>query len=177
MRFITFKSLEGKNFLSFGDTLVKIDLRPGVNAIIGTNLDKEDSKNGAGKSSITELLYYSLYGTTLREISKDHIQNSLTKKRCETSLEFDVTSNSVTETYKIVRMLNPTKCVFLKNGQDITRSTLAKTNQLIQEIIHTSATVFQNSVIMSVNTALPFMALPKTDKRKFIESVRLRSFY
>jgi DNA repair exonuclease SbcCD ATPase subunit len=171
MRFITFKTLEGRNFLSFGDSLVHVDLRPGVNAIIGTNYDKEDSKNGAGKSSITELLYYSLYGNTLREISKDHIQNSLTKKRCEVSLEFDVTSNSVTDSYKIVRMLNPTKCLLLKNGQDVTRSTLAKTNALIQELIHTPATVFQNSVIMSVNTALPFMALPKTDKRKFIESV------
>jgi len=171
MRFVTFKIIEGKNFLSFGDNLIHVQLRPGVNAIVGSNLDKEDSKNGAGKSSITELLYYSLYGTTLREISKDHVQNSLTKKRCETSLEFEVTSNNTTDTYKIIRMLNPTKCVLLKNGEDITRSTLAKTNILIQEIIHTPATVFQNSVIMSANTALPFMALPKTDKRKFIESV------
>lgn len=171
MRFITFKTLEGKNFLSFGDTPIHVDLRPGVNAIIGTNYDKEDSKNGAGKSSVTELLYYSLYGTTLREISKDHIQNSLTKKRCEVSLQFDITSNNVTDTYKVIRMLNPTKCLLFKNDQDITRSTLAKTNNLIQELIHTPATVFQNSVIMSVNTALPFMALPKTDKRKFIESV------
>lgn len=171
MRFITFKFLQGKNFLSFGDSLVQVDLRPGVNAIIGTNLDKEDSKNGAGKSSITELLYYSLYGSTLREISKDHIQNSLTKKRCETSLAFDVVSNNSTDTYTVIRMLNPTKCTLLKNGEDITRSTLAKTNALIQEIIHTPATVFQNSVIMSANTAQPFMALPKTDKRKFIESV------
>ena len=34
-------------------------------------------KNGAGKSSVTELLYYSLYGTTLREISKDFIENRM----------------------------------------------------------------------------------------------------
>jgi DNA repair exonuclease SbcCD ATPase subunit len=171
MRIVTFKTLEGRNFLSFGDDLVAINLRPGVNAIVGTNLDKEDSKNGAGKSSVLEILYYSLYGTTLREISKDHVQNSLTKKRCEVSLEFSITSNNVTDEYKISRMLNPSKCVLLKNGQDITRSTLVKTNQLIQELIHTPATVFQNSVVMSVNTAQPFMALPKTDKRKFIESV------
>ncbi|MFZ9876868.1 MAG: hypothetical protein ACO3EY_07430, partial [Candidatus Nanopelagicales bacterium] len=171
MRFITFKRLEGKNFLSFGDSPVTIDLRPGVNAIIGTNLDKEDSKNGAGKSSVTELLYYSLYGTTLREISKDFVENSVTKKRCEVSLEFQTNSNGVFDTYKIVRKLNPTKCQLFKNEEDITRSTLAKTNALIQEVIHTPATVFQNSVIMSANNALPFMALPKTDKRKFIESV------
>ena len=172
MRFITFKALEGKNFLSFGDKLTRIELQPGVNAITGTNYDKEDSKNGVGKSCITEFLYYALYGTTLREIPKDYIQNTFTKKRCEVSLEFSIAqSNAATDNYKIVRKLNPTKCQLFKNEEEITRSTLAKTNALVQELIHTPATVFQNSVIMSVNTALPFMALPKTDKRKFIESV------
>ena len=171
MRFITFKTIEARNFLSFGDTPVKVDLRPGVNAIVGTNFDKEDSKNGVGKSSICDALYYSLYGVTLRELGKDFVSNSVTKKRCETSLTFNVTFNNNTDTYKIVRKLNPTKCQLFRNDEEITRSTLAKTNALIQELIHTPATVFQNSVIMSVNNALPFMALPKTDKRKFIESV------
>lgn len=171
MRFIEFRSLNGKNFLSIGNEQIHIDLRPGVNAIVGTNYDKEDSKNGAGKSTVTELLYYALYGATLREISKDYIQNSITKKRCEVSLEFDVVSNNHKDTYKIIRKLNPTKCQLIKNGEDITRSTLAKTNSLIQQLVRTPATVFQNSVIMSANNALPFMALSKTDKRKFIESV------
>ena len=171
MRFITFKTLQGSNFLSFGDLPAKVNLCPGVNTIIGTNHDKEDSKNGAGKSSVTEMLYYALYGTTLREISKDFVQNSLTKKRCEVSLEFTAASNARVDNYKIIRQLSPTKCTVYKNGEDITRSTLAKTNELIQELIRTPSTVFKNSVIMSANSATPFMALSKTDKRKFIESV------
>jgi DNA repair exonuclease SbcCD ATPase subunit len=171
MRLITFKSLQGKNFLSFGDKLTTIKLQPGVNAITGTNLDKEDSKNGAGKSAITEMLYYALYGSTLREINKDYIQNSVTEKQLEVSLTLDVTINNTTDEYKITRKLNPTKCLLLKNGEDITRSTLAKTNKFIQDLIHTPSTVFQNSVIMTVNNAVPFMALSKVDKRKFIESV------
>lgn len=171
MRFISFKSIEARNFLSFGDKVSKVDLRPGVNAVIGTNYDKEDSKNGCGKSSILCALNYCLYGNTLREVPKDFIQNSLTKGRCEVALEFTVQSDNTLDSYKIVRKLNPTKCQLFKNEEDITRSTLAKTNALIQQLIHTPATVFQNSVIMSVNNALPFMALPKTDKRKFIESV------
>jgi DNA repair exonuclease SbcCD ATPase subunit len=171
MRFITFKNIEARNFLSFGDVPVNIDLRPGVNAITGTNFDKEDSKNGVGKSTIGDALFYSLYGTTLREVGKDFISNSITKKRCEVSLTFDVTSNNSTDTFKIVRKLNPTKCYLFKNGEDVTRSTLAKTNNFIQDLIRTPSTVFQNSVIMSANNALPFMALSKTDKRKFIESV------
>jgi DNA repair exonuclease SbcCD ATPase subunit len=171
MRLVNFTTVEGKNFLSFGDNPIKATFRSGVNAIIGTNLDKEDSKNGAGKSTVTELLYYALYGTTLREISKDHIQNSITKKRCEISLEFSVTVNNKTDNYKIIRKLNPTKCILLKNGEDTTRSTLAKTNELIHQLIRTPAAVFRNSIIMSANNALPFMALSKTDKRKFVESV------
>jgi DNA repair exonuclease SbcCD ATPase subunit len=166
MRFITFKRLRGQNFLSFGDVPVCIDLCSGVNTIIGTNFDKEDSKNGAGKSSITELLYYCLYGTTLREISKDNIQNSVTQKKMEVALEFSVTSNGIVDLYTITRKLNPTKCQIVKNGDDITRSTLAKTNELIQSILHTSATVFQNSVIMAANSTLPFMALSKVDKSR-----------
>jgi len=171
MRFITFKTIEAKNFLSFGDNPVVVNIRPGVNAIIGTNLDKEDSKNGVGKSTICDALYYSLYGNTLREVGKDFISNTVTKKRCEVSLTFDLNSNNTVDTYKVVRKLNPTKCQLFKNGEEVTRSTLAKTNNLIQDLIRTPATVFQNSVIMSVNNALPFMALPKTDRRKFIESV------
>lgn len=171
MQFITFCSLRGKNFLSIGDVEFLADLKPGVNAIVGTNYDKEDSKNGAGKSTITELLYFALYGSTLRDISKDNIQNSITKKRCEVSLEFSVTTNNRTDIYKIVRKLNPTKCQLFKNGEDVTRSTLAKTNAYIQDLIRTPSAVFKNSVIMSANDALPFMALSKTDKRKFVESV------
>ena len=171
MRLIAFKYLEGKNFLSFGDTAVKIHLHSGVNTIIGTNVDKEDSKNGAGKSSITELLHYCLYGTTLRNIPKDNIQNSITNKKAETLLTFDVEANNIVDSYEIRRKLNPTKCQIFKNGEEITRSTLVKTNELIQSIIKTSSTIFQNSVIMVANSALPFMAMPKIDKRKFIESI------
>lgn len=171
MRFITFKKLKAKNFLSFGDKSTTIELKDGVNTITGINLDKEDSKNGAGKSAITEILYYALYGTTLREISKDFIQNSVTKKPATVELELEVKKDNITDVYTIERKLNPTKCKLYKNGEDITRSTLAKTNNLIQSIIRSPSTVFQNSVIMSINNALPFMALSKVDKRKFIESV------
>lgn len=171
MRFVKFRSLEIKNFLSFGSKNIKAEFQDGVNAIIGVNLDKEDSKNGAGKSAITEALYYCLYGTTLREISKDFIQNSITKERPVVSLWFDLTINNQTHSYKIVRKLNPTKCELYKDGDLITLSTLAKTNDFIQNLIRTPSSVFKNSVIMSANNALPFMALSKVDKRKFIESI------
>lgn len=134
---------------------------------------KEFYANGivSHNSTIFETIHYGLYGTPLREISKDHIKNSLTKGKCEVTLDFEIVSNNTTDSYKVIRQLNPTKCQLFKNGEDITRSTLAKTNEYIQNLIRTPLSVFQNSVITSANNTLPFMALSKTDKRKFIESI------
>ena len=171
MRVINFKIVEGKNFMSIGDIPIIVNLQPGVNTIIGTNYDKEDSKNGVGKTTIINLLTYCLYGCTLNDIPKDYIQNSFTGKRCEMSLVLDVTTNNKTDEFKILRQLNPTKCTLFKNNEDITRSTLAKTNEFIQNLLRTPFSVFQNSVVTSANNTIPFMALSKTDKRKFIESI------
>lgn len=49
MRYVYFKSLKIKNFLSVGDTEVKIDFKRGVNIITGDNKDKPERRNGCGK--------------------------------------------------------------------------------------------------------------------------------
>lgn len=171
MRLVNFKSLTIKNFLSVGETPVTINFQPGVNVITGINYDKEDSKNGVGKSTIIDALYFALFGTTIRELSKDYIVNSQTKKKCEVTLDLQIDNNGVRNNYKIIRTLEPTKCFIEKDGVDITHSTLAKTNDYIQKLIHSNGKVFQNSVIMTANNTIPFMAQSKVDKRKFIESV------
>lgn len=171
MRLVNFKSLSIKNFLSVGETPVCINFQPGVNVITGINYDKEDSKNGVGKSTIVDALYFALFGTTIREINKDLIVNSFTQKKCEVELLFETVNNGTTNTYTIKRTLNPTKCFLFKNGTDVTRSTLQKTNEHIQKLIQSTGKIFQNSVIMTINNTVPFMAQSKIDKRKFIESV------
>lgn len=171
MRLVNFKSLSIKNFLSVGEVPVVINFQPGVNVITGINYDKEDSKNGVGKSTIVDALYFTLFGVTIREINKDLIVNSFTQKKCEVELLFETINNGTTNTYTIKRTLSPTKCFLFKNGTDVTRSTLQKTNEHIQKIIQSTGKIFQNSVIMTINNTVPFMAQSKIDKRKFIESV------
>lgn len=56
MRNVQFKKLYIKNFLSIGKQPVVIDFTSGINVITGINHDKEDSKNGVGKSSIVDAL-------------------------------------------------------------------------------------------------------------------------
>ncbi len=171
MRLVNFKSLTIKNFLSVGETPVSINFQPGVNVITGTNYDKEDSKNGVGKSTIADALYFALFGTTIRELSKDLIVNSFTKKKCEVVLDIDIENGNGLSQYRITRTINPTKCHMTKNGEDITRSTMAKTNEYIQKLVLSNGKIFQNSVIMTINNTVPFMAQSKVDKRKFIESI------
>lgn len=171
MRLISFKTLTVRNFLSVGQTPAVVNFQPGINVITGTNYDKEDSKNGVGKSTIVDALYFALFGTTIRELGKDLIVNSQTKKACEVKLDFQTSSNGIVNNYQITRTISPTKCFITKDGVDITHSTMAKTNEFIQKLIRSTGKVFQNSVIMTINNTVPFMAQSKIDKRKFIESV------
>jgi DNA repair exonuclease SbcCD ATPase subunit len=171
VRLVSFKSLSICNFLSVGDTPIAINFQEGINVITGINYDKEDSKNGVGKSTVIDALYFALFGTTIREINKDLITNSFTKKTCEVKLEIQIDNNGTTNIYNIARTLTPTKCFLSKDGVDITHSTLAKTNEFIQKLLRSTSKVFQNSVIMTINNTVPFMAQSKIDKRKFIESV------
>jgi DNA repair exonuclease SbcCD ATPase subunit len=171
VRHIQFKKLTIKNFLSIGKEPVVIDFLPGINVITGINHDKEDSKNGVGKSSIVDALYFALFGSTIRELSKDLIINSYNKEKCEVKLELQINSNGGTSTYIINRTLQPTKCSISKDGVDVTRSTLPKTNEYIQQLVNSTGKIFQNSVVMTINNTVPFMAQSKVDKRKFIESV------
>lgn len=169
---INFNTLVIKNFLSIGENSVEINFQPGISVITGVNKDKEDSKNGVGKSTLIDALHFALFGSTIRNLSKDLITNSFTSKKCEVNLTLSVKSNTgKIDTYTITRTLSPSKCFLQKNGEDITLSTIQKTNEFIEEILRSSENVFQNSVVMSVGSAIPFMAQSKIDKRKFIENI------
>jgi len=171
MKYIAFKNLHITNFLSVGDTPIEIQFNRGLNIITGLNRDKEDRRNGVGKSTIADAIYFAVFGNTIRELKKEHIVNNVTQNRCEVVLEFDVHSNNQTTPYKIVRTLSPTKCHLFVDGKDETRDSISNTNELIGSVINSSPDVFQNCVIMTINNTTPFMAKKKIEKRKFIEGI------
>jgi len=170
MKSIIFKKLTIKNFLSVGNTPVEIDFSPGLHIITGINKDKVDRRNGVGKSTIADALYFALYGNTLRELKKEFISNNISSDRCEVALTLTVCDKKQTE-YRIVRLLNPTKCYIYKDGEDCTRDTILNTTDFINNLISTSEDVFQNCILMTVNNTTPFMAKKRLDKRKFIEGI------
>ena len=171
MKYINFNKILIKNFLSVGDEPVSVEFNRGLNIITGLNKDKEDRRNGVGKSTIADAIYFAVFGNTIRELKKEHMINNVTQDRCEVVLEFDCNSDGQQDSYRIVRTLGPTKCYLYKNGDDKTRDSINNTNELISEIINSSPEVFQNCVIMTINNTTPFMAKKKLEKRKFIEGI------
>lgn len=171
MKQIFFNKIKIENFLSVGSTPLLLDLDNKINIITGKNHDQEDSKNGVGKSTITDAIHFALYGSTIREISKEQIVNTTTNKNCRVELTLTVKTENSTDTYIIYRSISPTKCNVNKNGTDVTLSTMAKSTEYIQNILNCSSKVFQNSVVMSINNTVPFLAQSKVDKRKYIENM------
>ena len=171
MKYINFNNLTITNFLSIGNEPVEIDFKQGLNIITGINKDKEDRRNGVGKSTIADAIHFAIFGETIRELPKNFIINNTNKKGTIVQLTFSVNESNKIKNYKIIRQLKPTKCYLFVDDEDLTESTIPNTNKKIKSILNSSPEVFQNCVIMSLNTTLPFMAQKKVEKRKFIEGI------
>ena len=171
MKYINFNKIKISNFLSIGKKPIEIDFKTGLNIITGVNKDKEDRRNGVGKSTIADAIHFAIFGETIREVSKDFIVNSVNKKNTYVEVHFSIKENNKTNDYRIVRKLKPTKCYLYVDDIDVTESTIPNTSKKIKTILSCSPEVFQNCVIMSLNTTLPFMAQKKVEKRKFIEGI------
>lgn len=171
MKQVIFKDIEIKNFLSAGEDPIKVAFKRGFHVITGLNKDKEDRRNGVGKSTIADAINFAIFGSTLRELKKELIQNNLTNETCSIKLSFSVSTPQGKNNYIVHRTLSPTKCYIYKNDEDITRDSIGNTNDYIKELINCTEDVFQNTVIMTLNNTIPFMAKKKVEKRKFIEGI------
>ena len=167
MRIVNFDKIVIKNFLSVGDEPVSINFKPGIHIITGTNKDKQDRRNGVGKSTVADAIHFAIFGATIRELKKDNISNNLTSG--STHVEFHFTIEK--DRYKIIRTLRPSKCYLYINGKDSTRDSIINTTDYIGKLLNTSQEIFQNCVIMTLNNTVPFMGKKKIDKRKFIEGI------
>jgi DNA repair exonuclease SbcCD ATPase subunit len=170
VRKVSFKQIRIQNFLSVGKDPLILNYNSGISLITGENRDK-GGRNGVGKSTVVESLYWALFGNTIREIKRDKIIHNQSKGNCEVKLKFEVSSAGKLDQYILTRSAEPNGVSLLCNNVDITRSSMPKTDELIKEIIGATEEVFQNAVIMSANNTMPFMAQKKVDKRKFVEGV------
>jgi len=171
MKNIFFKKVLIKNFLSVGKEPVEVEFKPGLHIITGVNRDKEDRRNGVGKSTIADAIHFGVFGNTLRDLKKELIVNNINKTNCEVVLDIEIENLGNKDSIQITRSLEPSRCYLKINGKDVTRDSITNTNDYILQLLNCTEDVFQNCVIMTVNNTIPFMAKKKQDKRKFIEDI------
>lgn len=112
-------------------------------------------ENGAGKSTIFEALYYSLYGDTV----KDTVVADIPTLKKYRDSEFKGTMVSITfslgsDDYEIYRTIDygPQRLsdiVIMKNGNSIPTSSRAEAQQVIDSIVGVTQGLFKNSVFFA----------------------------
>jgi len=115
MKYVNFKKITVKNFLSIGEDPVSIEFSKGLHIITGNNKDKPDRRNAIGKSSIAESIYFAIFGETLRDLKKDLIPNNVTGGKTHVELDFEVITSADTKQYKVIRNLSPSKIEIFEN--------------------------------------------------------------
>jgi DNA repair exonuclease SbcCD ATPase subunit len=183
MKNLKFKSAFAQNFLPFGPEGIKIDFDSIGNIVLikGENIDYKDassreSSNGSGKSSIQEIIVWTLFGKTVKnpkKLNKNDVIHNIHKKNCKTEVCFD--------SYKVQRGRAPDYLKLWKQEGDdwveITQGKSQDTQQRIDEEIGLSYEAFLSTSIFTDDQSNCFLEADAAKKREIVEDLLLLSVY
>ena len=157
-----------RNFLSYGNEWQEITFPKGLTLVQGFNIDTGKS-NGSGKSSITEMIPFALFGKTIKDLPQTKIVNWNNRSSCEVHLFFDIGGKS----YVFKRGLKPNKFKVSCDGLDIVRSADIRVfqSQMEEEVIGMDFKTFKNLIYFSPNNTISILGAKKEQKRQFLESL------
>jgi DNA repair exonuclease SbcCD ATPase subunit len=159
---IIFSKLRWKNFLSTGNLFTEIDfLKADTTLIVG--------ENGSGKSTMLDALTFALFNKPFRSITKSQLPNSITNKDVVVEIELNIGKNS----YKIIRGMKPNVFEVYQNGTLLNQSAENRDYQEILEkhILKLNYRSFCQVVVLGSASFVPFMQLPKGQRREVIEDL------
>ena len=183
MKNLDFKYISAKNFLCFGPDGIEFNFNKYNNIVLirGDNLDVKDiegqedkiASNGIGKSSIPEIIIYTLFGKTIKnpkKISHKNIINNQIGKNLKTEV--------VIGDYKIVRTRKPDSLRIWedKNNKweketEITLGGIPATQKLIEERIGLNYETFVNILVFTDNNTGSFLECDASNKRQIVENL------
>lgn len=160
---LVFKSVTYKNFLATGNTEVTIPLNDKPTTLIY-------GKNGAGKSTVYEALYFGLYGKAFRKANIPDLINNINNKHMLITVEFSINGQK----FKVVRGRKPTIFEIYKNGKLVDQGSSSYDYQahLERHILKMSPATFMQTVILGSLHYVPFMRIRKgKDRMAIIEEL------
>ncbi len=157
---IKFDKVKWRNFLSYGNDFTELNL-----AEFSTNLVIGD--NGAGKSVLTEVMSFVLYGKPFRKINKPQLINSINNNNLMVELEFEVNNTQ----YKIVRGMKPNIFEIWENDVMLNQDAknLDYQSYLENDVLGMNYITFTQLIVLGKATHTPFMQLPVMKRREMIE--------
>ena len=159
---ITFKTLSWKNFLSTGNTAIKVNLDEAPTTLV-------IGKNGSGKSTLLDALCFVLFNRPFRIIKKDQIVNSINDGDCEVEVTFQVG----TKFYKVVRGIKPNKFEIYEGDTMINQdaSNVDYQKYLEQNIMKLNYRSFIQVVLLGSSSYEPFMKMKPRYRRDVVEEI------
>lgn len=159
---IIFEKVKFKNFLSFGNKPIEIDLNSdNTTCIIG--------KNASGKSVFMDAITYALFNKAYRPINKPQLVNSFNDNDCLVEIDFKIGKSN----WKIIRGQKPTIFEIYKDGGMLNQSHSAIEQQrwLEQNVLKMNYKSFTQIVILGNSNFTPFMQLTPANRREVIEEL------
>ena len=166
-----FNSLKWRGLFSYGDYYTELYLnKEGTTFVRGVNKDTNTS-NGSGKSSILDILVWTLYGSPLKDIPKDKVTNNHSKKGGHSSIDFYIGEDH----YKIDRYRKHKKfgnsVKVEKNGEPIEDGTNRDAQKRIDQILGLDYQSFISSFTFTSEITFEFPMLTPDRRRSFLEQI------
>lgn len=160
---IHFKTLTYKNFLSVGNSPIEINLDTKKATLIC-------GKNGSGKSSVIDALFFALFGKPHRKINKGQLINSINEKGLLVTVEFLTNRRNK---YRIIRGLRPNIFEIYHNDKLVNQESRVHDYQkwLEVNVLKFNPRTFRQVVVLGSGNFIPFMQLPTWHRREVIEDL------
>lgn len=159
--YIQFKSLEAKNCLSYEN--LRLDFQNGITVIDGWNEDG-NTANAAGKSSIADILVWTIYGRMPRDLSIPEILRSGADSG-ESTIEF---SDECNNNYKIIRQINPNELAFYQNNIQISKENKLALQSYIIGLIGINYDIFVRTIYLPQNFGSKFLMMTDESRKDLL---------
>lgn len=166
---LNIKSIEFKNFLSYGNYVTKIDIDDfqGPTLILGNTDSNADRSNGAGKSSLITAFIWCLFGRTILNSNPgDKIINWNSKSDCFVKI-------TTRDNWEILRTRNVdghSELMIFKDGLDETKSTTTNTQKFINKLFGLNYNIFVSSIFCG-QFGKSFMEMSPSKRKETMEDL------